>query len=422
MTTDTDIRAALAEAAGGLSAAPDLLDRVRAGGHRRVVRRRTFLAAGAATVAAGSAASVLLAGDREPDTPDVASRFLDHPTRGDLRDDKAFRAEIREVWNRHVAGIPGLRGEPHVIWAGATVPGSRAAAVAQRVRQRVVSSVGQIAYGVMGFLEQTPRGLEAISLEEMTTRADNAPAALLGSQRTVLLVLDDGRRLEYSPDRDYDARGRVRRTFQPLRFRSDGAEIAVVEPQTDGIGIALRAGRAGEDGRRFVSLANFSGLIEGRRGRASARPLQIDRMLPGGSLDWPDAWHLATHEGYGDPYGYDYPVGDVRCRIRGVAGGVRFAVETVTLDDMRTRLFVMAERPEPRFLGFVDLTARLPVRVRLPGGRGVVVAAERAALRYRAGGGPWLPVRGDTALLPDAATEVEVTPPGGRSGVVPLPR
>lgn len=422
MTADTDIRAALADATDGLSAAPDLLHRVREGGHRRVVRRRTLLAAGVATVAAGSGASVLLSGDREPTTPDVASPFLDSPTRGDLRDDTAFGAEIRAVWGRHVAGIPGLRGEPHIIWAGATFDGGRAAAVAQRIRQRVVSPVGQIAYGVMGFLEQTPRGLEAISLEEMTTQAEIAPAVLLGTPRTTVLVLDDGRRLEYSENRDYAADGRVSRTFQPLRFERDGAEVLFTEPQTNWIRLGLRAGVPGADGGRFVQLANLSQLAEARQRRGSWRSLRIDRLLPGGSLDWPDAWHIATHEGYGDPYGYDFPVGDVSCRIRGVAAGSKFSLETVTLDDMRIRLFLMVDRPEPQFRGFVDLAARLPVQVRLPGGRGVVVAAEGAALRYRAGGGSWLPVRGDAALLPDAATEVEVTPPGGRSGTVVLPR
>jgi hypothetical protein len=44
-----------------------------------------------------------------------------------------------------------------------------------------------------------------------------------------------------------------------------------------------------------------------------------------------------------------------------------------------------------------------------------VVAAEGAALRYRAQNGPWLPVGGDAALLPDAADEVEVTGAGGRT-------
>ena len=421
MTTDTDIRAALADATDDLDAAPDLLHRVREGGRRRVVRRRTLLAAGAATVTAGSAASVLLSGDRGPDTPDVASRFLDDPTRGDLRDDKAFRAEIREVWNRHVAGIPGLRGEPHVIWAGSTF-GMRAAAVAQRIRQRVVSEAGQIAYGVMGFVEQTPAGIEAISLEEMTTSVEIAPAVLLGSQSVVLLALDDGRGLEYSPDRDYSADGRVRRTFEPLRFDRDGAAVLFTVPQSNWIRIGLRAGRPGADGGRSVHLANLSRLVQDRKPPASWRSVRLDRLLPGGSRDWPEAWHLATHDGYSDPYGFDYPVHNVECRIRGVAGGARFALETVTLDDLRTRLFLMVDRPEPRFQGFVDLAARLPIQVRLPGSRGIVVAAEGATLRYRAGGGSWLPVRGDAALLPDAATEVEVTPPGGRSGTVVLPR
>jgi hypothetical protein len=64
--TDTDIRDALTAATRHIAAPPDLLDRVHAGGRRRVVRRRTVLAAGLATAAAG-------AGDA-PTSPRSATR------------------------------------------------------------------------------------------------------------------------------------------------------------------------------------------------------------------------------------------------------------------------------------------------------------------------------------------------------------
>ncbi|MEV4410200.1 hypothetical protein AB0J66_49245, partial [Actinoplanes sp. NPDC049598] len=53
--TDTDIRQALTRATDHLESPPDLLDRVRAGGRRRVVRRRTLIGGGLAVGAAGVA-------------------------------------------------------------------------------------------------------------------------------------------------------------------------------------------------------------------------------------------------------------------------------------------------------------------------------------------------------------------------------
>jgi hypothetical protein len=56
----------------------------------------------------------------------------------------------------------------------------------------------------------------------------------------------------------------------------------------------------------------------------------------------------------------------------------------------------------------VQSGAALPVRLRLPDGHGVLVAAEGARLRYREAGGTWLPAGQHAALLPARAAEVEV--------------
>nr|BFE71038.1 hypothetical protein GCM10020092_043390 [Actinoplanes digitatis] len=282
----------------------------------------------------------------------------------------------------------------------------------------------------MGFLEQTTAGLRAISLEEMLTGAVNAPAVLLAPQRNVLMVLDDGRGIRYSPGFGYDPDGTITRTFTPLDFRvHDGVAFAATATQRGSIQIALRADRGDTHGDRTVGLANRSALMSGETPPdAGARLL---RPLPGREKAWPrDAaaereaarWDLSGQEEFNDRYGYRLQPPAATWFIRGATfDRRRFVVQTLTATDGRSRVYLSLGTPAPVLQGFADPGAPLPVRVRLPGLRGVVVASEGARMRYRARGPGWLPVAGDAALLPTAATEVEVDRPGTARAVVGLP-
>ncbi|RSM39766.1 hypothetical protein DMB66_57905 [Actinoplanes sp. ATCC 53533] len=413
--TDTDIRTALEQATGELRTAPDLLDRVRAGGQRRVVRRRTALAAGLATIAAGSTAGVLLAGGGGA-TP-VASPLLDRPTRGDLRRDQRFLDQVRRAWRANLGDV-SVRGEPHVVWAGLAPHVNRAAVVAQRVPQRVASPVGQISYGLTGFVEETTAGLRVISLEEMLTGATNAAAALLGPERDVLMVLDDGRDVRYSPALSYAADGKVDRSFAPLDFRvHDGVAFEAIQARPTAIRVALRAEVPDSRGDRSVGLANISQLIDdaGRGGPYPGPERQVWSLA--GAHEAPaanDPWDLEVRDGYHDQYGYQLVPPAGTWYIRGATADRRqFVVQTLTGTDDRIRLFLSLGTPDPVLLGFPALAAPLPVRVRLPDGQGVVVAGA-GKLRYRVARGDWLPIAGYAALLPAAAREVEVTPAKGQ--------
>jgi hypothetical protein len=433
--TDTDIRTALERATGDLSSPPDLLERVRAGGHRRVVRRRAVLGAGLATVVAGSAAGVGLSRDHGDRRAPVASPLLDGPTRGDLREDTAYLDSVRAAWRDHV-GSKRLVGEPKVVWAGTAPHDSRAAVVAQRVREEVASPIGQIDYGMIGFVEQTPAGPVVISLEQMLTLASNSAVALLGPDRDVVMILDDGRDARYSPRFTYDAGGRIRRTFTAPDFRAhDGVFFATAGKQNTSVQIAVRAGRRDGAGSLAVGLANQSALIEaaggGRPGSGWSGSERLDRRLPGRDRAWPaDAdldrdglgpWDLSTREGYADTYGYWITPAVDTWLIRGAtADRRRFVVQTLTAPDGRSRVFLQLETPDAVLNGFTDPGAALTLQVRLPDRQGVVVAAGNATLRYRTRAGGWLPVTGDAALLPDAAREVEVTRAGARPVLVPL--
>ncbi|GAA3937688.1 hypothetical protein [Actinoplanes auranticolor] len=414
--TDTDIRTALEHATGDLRTPPDLLDRVRAGGQRRVVRRRTVLAAGLATIAAGSTAGVLAAGG-DGGGATVASPLLDRPTRGDLKRDTAFLDRVRAAWREHLGGL-SVRGEAHVAWAGLAPHTGRAAVVAQRVPEQVASPAGQISYGLTGFVEQTPDGLRVICLEEMLTGATNATAALIGPDRNVLMVLDDGRGIRYSPAVAYTADGKVSRTFTPLDFRThDGVAFEAITTPTTTIRAALRADVPDARGDRSVGLANLSQLIGEAGGGAPVGPEPETRSLTGtdpqGTAD--DPWDITGRDGFDDRYGYRITPPPGTWFVRGiVADGRRFAVQTLTGTDDRIRLFLSLNTPEPVLRGFPDPAAPLPVQVRLPDGLGVVVAAP-GRLRYRVAGGTWLPLDVDAALLPAAADEVEVITAGGRA-------
>ncbi|MGW4947658.1 hypothetical protein ACWEOZ_39410 [Actinoplanes sp. NPDC004185] len=413
--TDTDIRTALENATGDLRTPPDLLDRVRAGGRRRVVRRRTVLAAGLATIAAGGTAGVLVSGGDGGDVP-VASPLLDHPTRGDLKNDAAFLDGVRTAWRDHLGDLP-VRGEPHVAWAGLAPLRAGIAVVAQRTPQRVASPIGQISYGLTGFVEQTPDGLRVMSLEEMLTDATNSAAALLGPDHTVLMVLDDGRGIRYSPAVAYTEQGRISRTFTPFDFRThDGVAFGATPQSQTLIRVALRADVPDARGDRSVGLANLSRLVEDAgRGAPPAGTARRERLLAGPAFE-ADPWDLSGREGYDDPYGYRItpPPADTWILRGTTADGGRFVVQTLTGTDDRVRLFLSLGAPEPVLRGFPDPAAPLPVRVRLPDGQGVVVAAP-GRLRYRVAGGTWLPVTGDAALLPAAADEAEVTTARGQA-------
>jgi hypothetical protein len=386
------------------------------------VRRRTLLGAGLATLAAGSTAGVLLSGRGAAETP-VASPLLDRATRGALRGDRKFLERVRAVWRDKIDGAE-VRGTPHIVWAGPVPGGGRVAAVAQRVPERVASPIGQISYGLFGFVEESADGLQAISLEEMLTQAVNGMAVLLGRKHSTLMVLDDGRGMRFSPEPGYEPDGTVRRAFRPLDFRThDGVAFEAIAAPPGLIRVALRADVPDSRDDRSVGLANYSRLIEQVGRGAPHETHRAVRSLSGAdpALDERGPWDLAAQIDFTDRYGYRITPPADTWYIRGAtADRRRFVVQTLTGTDDRIRLLLSLGSPRPVLVGLPDPAAPLPVQVRLPDGQGVVVAARPGRLRYRAGPGTWLPVAGDAALLPAAASEVEVTRPGRQAARVRL--
>jgi hypothetical protein len=406
--TETEIRDVLERATSDVTTPPDLLDRVRAGGRRRMIRRRTVLAAGAATVAAGSGAG-LLGGLRGHD-PGPAFARLTLPTRGDLAGDTAYLRRAAARWRDHVGG-DSMIGEPHVSWALSTPAGPVAV-----VASRVMSGPGQPA-GWTGFVD----GDRVTGVEALRPGVPNTEVLLAGRDRDVLVAVDGGRHLEYSPDFGYDEQGRVRRTFRPVILDADGVLVARVPSQISRLRTALRHDHAP------VRPAGLDGIASG------PVPL-LTRLLPGRERAWGDdatlapdvldRWELRNRAAYLDEYGVHHGTPGTHWCVRGgTLDGHRFLVQTLVLDsDVRIFRTVSATTTgTPVYLGLLNSSETVPViRVRLPNSLGVVVAAEGARLRYRGGSADWLVVAGDAALLPDAARELEVTQRRGRTFRVPL--
>ncbi|WP_433320276.1 hypothetical protein ACQP0U_15935 [Micromonospora sp. CA-269861] len=416
---DSDVRGILHRATDDLVSPPGLLAEVRRGGRRRVVRRRAVLAAVCAAVVAVPVAGVVdLPGDAGG-TP-VASPLLDEPTRGDLAADEGYLRQVRQAWQRQIEQADERpRGEPNIVWAGDT-PAGRAAFVAQ----------GTVYGMTTGFVKPTADGPRVGTLTQITDAETDGieQAALLGSQRDVLLVLDFGQPVEFSAQLRHAPDGKVERTFEPVVFR-DGAAVLSVPPQRTKLTVALS--RTPVERGNVIHIDGTSEIyFPGNKDRPA--PPLIRRTLPGTEQVWgidPAAKEVnAPTEAlaqYLDPAGTHTHDGSPRLWVYGATpDGRRLLVETVQYDDGPSYAIALLAR---KYLPFeavasttADWSAPLPVRLRLPNDQGVVVAAEGSALSYRVGDGQWQDAGRNAALLPATATEVRVTDANGTTTNVPV--
>lgn len=439
MTVDeADLRAVLRDATDHLTGPPGLLDNVRRGGRRRVARRRTVLAAVIAVAVTTPVVGVLQFSPGS-NTIEVASPLLDEPTRGDLAADEDYLRQVREAWRRRAAESDfTLRGQPHVVWAGNT-PAGPAAYVAQPTADNpvVVEPAGDRLIALAAFVEPTVTGPRVMTAESVTDAgAGNSQAVLLGPERDVLLVLDPGRPVEFSPDLRYTADGKIERTFQRVKFR-DGAAVLRVPPQRTKVTVALAAAPVDNpvnDPDDRIHIANASEILF-PGGQDGPAPQLFDHRLPGAEQVWggdpkptvqkyvfkTDA--LAAYNDWGGVHTGD---GSPRLTVYGATpDGRRLLLLTLQYDDGPSRVIALLARGDTPFTavasGIADWTAPLPVRLRLPDGQGTLVAAEGAALSYRTGAGGWHDAGQDAALLPAAATEVRVTPASGSATTLTIP-
>ncbi|MFD0745851.1 hypothetical protein ACFQ1L_31490 [Phytohabitans flavus] len=300
--------------------------------------------------------------------------------------------------------LPNMRGEPHVLWAGST-PAGPAAFIAQR------GGTG----AAVGWIEPTaegPRVSTVSSVNAPTRMEDIGQAILLGPERDVLLVLDFGWPVELSTELRYAPDGKVVRQYQPFAF-DDGAGWQHVGRQLRKITVALRRPNS-QPGQVYISNATYVLYPEQKEVPA---PEWFEYTLPGAPVPSRRDNTFSALAPYVDFHGAHIEDPRLpRLTVRGATpDGRRLLVETIQFDDDPTRVVAMLARGEAEYQavasGSVDWTAILPVRIRLPDAQGTLVAAPRAALQHRAGGGRWHDAGRNAALLPATATEVRITPP-----------
>ncbi|KAB1156472.1 hypothetical protein F6X68_11355 [Micromonospora sp. AMSO12t] len=422
---ESEVRGVLRRVTDDLVGPPTLLDDVRRGGRRRLRRRRAVLAAVCAVVVAVPVGGALHLADGGA-AAEVASPLFDKPTRGDLAGDGAYLRQVREAWRQQARQLGGdFRGDPHVVWAGDT-PAGPAAYVAQRTVDNPVVSWPDSAreIGLAAFVEPTAAGPRVMTPENLVDASTHGSwqAALLGSRRDVLVVLDTGHAVEFSPTFRYAADGRIERTFQRVAFR-DGAAVLLVPPQRDRVTVALA--RKPVSATTAVHIANANEILLPDRQASPQR--SVTYTLPGAERVWGDSpaaqvgrnvYETEALAAYVDPGGTHREGEAPHLVVYGATpDGRQLLLESHQYYGDPTRaiaLLAHAGAPfQPVASGFIDWNAPLPVRLRLPDGQGVLVAAEGAALSYRVGAGEWHDAGRGAALLPADATEVRVTAAGG---------
>ncbi|SCL53419.1 hypothetical protein GA0070606_2117 [Micromonospora citrea] len=433
---DNDVRDVLRRVTDDLAGPPTLLDDVRRGGRRRLRRRRAVLAAVCAAVLAvpvGGAIHFVDSGTGGV-AAEVASPLFDAPTRGDLAGDEEYLRQVRQAWRQRAEGMeseggrPDAGSEPHVVWAGNT-PAGPAAYVAQRVTvTRPGSDRGNHRLiGYAGFVEPAASGPRVMTMRGMNEGNDgNSAAVLLGPRRDVLVVLDAGYPVEFSPTFRYAPDGRIERIFQRVTFR-DGAAVLPVPPQRDRVTVALVG--VPLNTATAVEITNTDDILF-PDGKNSPEPRRVTYTLPDAERVWGDdpaaRVDNTAHEALAAAYiDVGRPHTDGESPLLVVYGatpdGRRLLLQTVQHGDDPARAIVLLARGDaplqPAVSGFVDWRAPLPVRLRLPDGQGVLVVAEGAALSYRIGAGRWHDAGSGAALLPADATQVRVATASGTATV-----
>lgn len=440
---------AMREATAELNPPPDFTSRVVHGGRRRQIRRRVGLAAGLAVLAvlAGVPATMV----RPAPTDDTgADPRLEQPTQGDLAGNRQFLDTAIRAWragtavshNANRGLFDDLRGDPHVYWAG-TTPAGPAAVVLQRTYLHPHGDLTQANFNQMqtlvGLVATDPRD-GALKLVADQYHPDGMPEPgyfQFGPGDRTILVIDRGQPLYFSPAPVIRPDGTLVRTWTEMSIVDGVAMTQLPEgAQPADARVLVRdrppaPGDKSEDG--LLPLDPASGYLEAvdklRQGGnvVFQRPRQEHRLqwtqpdgpvLVGRSPQTPPDWRDVFHREL-EKYGMlDIGVGAIGYGlwsvIAGLPDGRTAVVSEVQQGQHPSRLYAVlldstGKVQAVRAGSVVDPEAKLPVALRLPDAQGWVVAAYGSQLRYRtSSGGPWQDGGDNAALLPDAATEVQV--------------
>ena len=412
-----DLTRAMGAATADLAPRPGFTDDVLRGAKRRRNRRR---AGGALALAA--VLGVVTIATSLPDTVTVPAapgaelwKLVDRPTRGELADDSAYLAEVRQAWLTGMDQSPNhgdraLTGETRIVWAGET-PAGRTALVAQRGEGGV--ALGVVAGNPPVVVTSSPAGVRV------------PPAFLFGPEDRVLLALDGGTPLQWSRWVEKED-GRGERAWQPI-------------PVEDGVALV----HLPEGAPPTAEVMADSGLLTLR---ASAYKVGFDlqsKPIPVRTVDWPQHPKLGLDSAKSPslldrdlPDQFLIDQGYLDPRVKALVTGFHVvadlpdgrsvtAFEMVPAMNARSRFYAVIQSPDGTpvsvtYGGPIDRDAALPAKVRLPDGQGWIVAAYGSSLAFRADEeAQWQPLGKDAALVPDTG-QVQVSTPGKEPVVVNL--
>jgi hypothetical protein len=243
--TEIDLKDRLTASVADIDAPAELLDRARAGGSRRLRRRRfTALATGALAVALVGGIAVTgqaILADTQPEVAAASAAgdpygfLLKLPTRGDLAGDQAYLDQVVAAWqgshdksgNKSRGIFDDLRGTPQVAWAGST-PAGRAAIVVQQAylhHHEDIQLDREGLYTLIGFVGPGADGKPKVVADSYPAPGVGlATGFVVGDGRKALIVLDTGQQVGWSKERLYTADGHSGRQYTPLKF-TDGASV-----------------------------------------------------------------------------------------------------------------------------------------------------------------------------------------------------
>lgn len=433
--------AAMREAAEHVDVPTGFTGEVLRGGRRRQTRRRVGLALAAVVVVGVAGFGAGLAVRQSAEVPRALDGRLLEPTRGNLANDPDRLRAATAVWRQALTqswrsdrGVTELRGEPHVYWAATTDVGDAAVVMQEaEVQDQVRTLVGLVgrdaADGSQELLGSTSPGDPDGDKESFQ----------FGPGDRTFLVVDPRIPVYASPTATRNADGVLQRTWQEV-------------PIVDGVGLwTTPEGVSPSTVRLVTSLgpptvadiplerqlntqpassylrngyhAERNGVPTGRAEMWGTRPHGDMQVGPAGSgpSSSTDFYAILRSSGVVD--------------IGPSAFFGRWAVHGTTPDGTGLLVGECLEGNEPSTLyavlfradgtpdrvvrgPAVALTSPLPVQLRLPDGRGWVVAGDRAVLRYRTSAtGEWQGSFTRAAVLPDDAVQVEAD-----GQVVDLPR
>jgi hypothetical protein len=277
----------------------------------------------------------------------------------------------------------------------------------------------------VGYVSTSQTGSSVTAVARRAPGYTDLAGAFAGADRRVLLVLDRGQPLTWSYDHTYLPAGGIKLTDRPVTF-AGGVAVLTVPPGVDPGEVELtRPGTP--DPSRVLPVGNDADqLADGER-----LPWYGEKRDPDGSVfevgagarAWPDpagdrygqlkeSLRRAIDRVPSDRYLYGSAGHDGWYAYGGTPDGRRLvATDMAALADPSRAYVVLLARSGPATVvdgGPVDRRSSLPVQVRLPDRQGWLVAAKGTQLAWRTGSGAWTPAGRNAALLPAAATEVQV--------------